>query len=100
MSNNKSRRVFTREFKEEAVKLVLESGKRTSEVARMFDLHRTVLDRWLREYRQNNDHAFPGNGKLKPGDEELRRLQRENAELKMERDILKKALAIFSKSPK
>lgn len=100
MSNTKSRRVFTREFKEEAVKLIFKGGKRTSEVARMFDLHRNVLDRWIREYRQDHEGAFPGNGKLKPGDEELRRLQRENAELKMERDILKKALAIFSKSPK
>jgi transposase len=43
------------------------------------------------------DHAFPGKGKLKPEDEELRKLRRENEILKEERDILKKALAVFSR---
>lgn len=100
MSTGKNRRRYTREFKEEAVKLVVENGKRVSDVARMFDVHRSLLDRWIAQYHQDHEEAFPGNGNRKPSDEELRRLRQENAELKMERDILKKALAIFSKNPK
>jgi len=47
----------------------------------------------------DGEHAFPGKGRLKPQDEELRRLKRENERLRRERDILKKAVAIFSKDP-
>ena len=54
----------------------------------------------FREYRQDADQAFPGNGRLKPDDEELRLLRKENAELKVENSILKKVTAIFSKGQK
>jgi transposase len=49
---------------------------------------------------QDNDNAFPGTGHLKPADEELRRLKRQLEDVTEERDILKKALAIFSKRPR
>ena len=55
---------------------------------------------WQKQLSDDPEHAFPGHGKLKPPDEQLRRLQRELADVKEERDILKKALAIFSKRPR
>jgi transposase-like protein len=56
-----------------------------------------MLSRWIREYNSDNQYVFPGLGNLKEPDEELRKLRKELADTKMERDILKKALAIFSK---
>ncbi len=55
--------------------------------------HATVLRRWVRKFGSNDPDAFPGKGQLEPDDEELRSLKREVAELKAERDILKKAAA-------
>jgi transposase len=69
-------------------------------VARDFDIHRSVLRRWVRQYREDREHSFPGKGHLKPEDEELRRLKRRNAELEEEVAILKKAMAIFTRPPR
>jgi transposase len=56
-----------------------------------------MLHRWIREYNSDNQHSFPGLGNLKEPDEEIRQLRKQLADAKEERDILKKALAIFSK---
>jgi transposase len=88
------------EFKEEAVRLVAESGRTVADVARSLGVHENQLHKWKRQYSEDPVGSFPGKGNLRPQDEELRSLQRENAELRMEREILKKALAIFSKHPK
>jgi transposase len=93
----KRRRKYDREFKIQAVKLLLESEKTVEEVADNLGIYHGNLTRWKREYRRYAEEAFPGIGKLKPEDEELRRLKKENEDLRQERDILKKALAIFSK---
>jgi transposase len=93
----KRRRKFDKEFKIQAVKLLLESGKTVEEVAADLGIYHGNLTRWKREYRRDAEEAFPGMGKLKPEDEELRRLKKENEDLRQEREILKKALAIFSK---
>jgi transposase len=93
----KRRRKFDKEFKIQAVKLLLESGKTVEEVAADLGIYWGNLARWKREYRRDAEEAFPGMGKLKQEDEELRRLKKENEDLRQERDILKKALAIFSK---
>ena len=87
----------TKEFKLEAIRLALSQGRSVSETARHLGIRPNMLNRWVREYQANGGHSFPGQGKLKEPDEELRRLRRELADAKMERDILKKALAIFSK---
>jgi len=58
-----------------------------------------VVARWVREFTEDPDHAFPGKGLLKTPDEELRVLKRELERVKRERDILKKAVAIFSTDP-
>jgi transposase len=58
------------------------------------------LYKWREKYTEDIAHAFPGKGRLKPAEEELRRMKRALADVTQERDILKKALAIFSKEPK
>jgi transposase len=99
MSQGK-RRKYDREFKVEAVKLVTEGGRTVAEAARNLGIHENLLYKWKEKYSEDMAHAFPGKGRLKPAEEELRRMKRELADVTQERDILKKALAIFSKEPK
>ena len=98
--NGGRRRRFDKEFKLEAVKLVVEEGRTVAEVSRNLGIHANLLHNWKRKYLEDEEQAFSGKGRLKPQDEELRRLKRELSDVKQERDILKKALAIFSKEPK
>jgi transposase len=97
MGTKKGRRSHSREFKGDAVRLVTDKGVAVSQVALELGVHENTIYKWLRQYQADPAGAFPGKGNLKPQDEELRRLQRENDILKEEREILKKALAIFSK---
>ena len=99
MSQGK-RRKYDREFKVEAVKLVTEGGRMVAEAARNLGIHENLLYKWREKYTEDIAHAFPGKGRLKPAEEELRRMKRALADVTQERDILKKALAIFSKEPK
>ena len=94
------RRVFTSEFKRETVQLLQESGRSVKEVARELGIHPNTLYRWRIEYAEDGEEAFPGHGSLKSGDEEVRRLRRELARVKEERDILKKAVKFFAKESK
>jgi transposase len=87
------RKEYSKEFKEEAVRLAQESGN-TSATARNLGLHLSVLRRWQKEVQQEGEKVFPGKGHVK--DEELRQLQRENQRLKETVEILKKAVGIFS----
>lgn len=90
-------RRFSRGFKLEAVKLVVERGVSIAQTARDLDVHVNVLRAWVRELRADPVHAFPGHGSQRPADVELTRLRCEVARLKMERDILKDAAAFFAK---
>ena len=99
MNTVNSRRKYDREFKFEAVRLVTDGSHPVSEVARDLGIHENLLYNWRRKYLEDTAHAFPGKGHLKPAEEELRRLKKELTDVKEERDILKKALAIFSKHP-
>jgi transposase len=67
-----------------------------AQVARELDLRPNMLLGWKRQVERDGDQAFPGHGRLKADDEQLRQLLRENQRLREERDILKKAVAIFS----
>ena len=98
MKEKKCRRHYDREFKIESVRLAAERGN-VSAVARNLGIEANMLYRWQKELAEDSEHAFPGIGRLKEPDEEIRQLNRENKRLKEERDILKKALAIFSKHP-
>ena len=95
----KKRRQYTKEFKVEAVRLVLEECRPISDVARELGIGENLLHRWKKKYEEGKIDPFPGKGRLSPEDEELRQLRRENKRLRMERDILKKAVAIFSEEP-
>lgn len=92
-----TRRRFTKEFKQEAVRLVIEGGQSLAQVARNLGVRDSILGRWKKEAEKYPTAAFPGHGQLRPEEAELRRLRRENERLRMERDILKKAAVIFSK---
>ena len=91
-----TRRKFSPEFKREAVEMVLSGKHSVAQLARDLDLRPDMLRRWRRQYEEDPTQAFPGKGHLKPQDEEVRQLRREVARLREEREILKKALAIFS----
>lgn len=97
MEGSISRRKFDSEFKKEAVRLTLEGGRSVAEAARNLGIHENLLRTWKKKYAEDSEHPFPGKGHLKPQEEEFRRLQRENTNLKEEREILKKALGIFSR---
>jgi transposase len=90
------RRRFTDEFKASAVRLVLAEGKLISRVARDLDLHASALGRWVEQARA--DQGKSNRGTLTTEEkEELARLRKEVRELRIERDILKKAAAFFAK---
>ena len=91
------RKVYTAEFKREAVSLITKHGYGVSEAARNLGLHANMLRKWKRKLEQEGEIAFPGNGRLSPDHEELHRLRQENKRLRMEREILKKAALFFAK---
>ena len=93
----KTRKTYTKEFKEDAVRLVTEQGYNRSEAARNLGIDRGMLGRWIKELEDDGSEAFRGHGKLTTDQEELRRLREENRRLKLEREILKKAAAFFAK---
>jgi len=95
----KAKRKYTREFKLEAVKLVLDQKMKQAQVARDLGLNPQVLWRWITQYREDSDQSFPGKGRLKPEEQRLRDLEQQVTRLTMERDILKKAMAYFAKLP-
>ncbi|MBV6421103.1 MAG: hypothetical protein DAHOPDDO_02372 [Ignavibacteriaceae bacterium] len=97
MTERSTRRSFDKEFKVTAVKLVLDSGKSIKAVAAELGISDNTLFNWKKKYQEDAKNAFPGKGHLKPEQEELKKKDREIARLKMERDILKKAIAYFTK---
>src|ERR1700689_638805 len=89
----RTRRIYTPEFKTEAVKLVTEQGYSVAEAARSLGLCENLIRTWKQALHDQGQQAFPGQGKLPPFEEELHRLRAENKRLLAERDILKKAAA-------
>jgi len=98
MEGVKSRRSYDTEFKRDAVKLVIEGGRRASEVAKGLGINENLIYRWIKQYKEDPRDSFPGKGRLKPEDEEFRQLKKELQDVKEERDILKKVVGIFSKT--
>jgi transposase len=90
------RKVFTKEFKQEAVRLSNESGKPVSRVAEELGVPRNTLTRWRAEAAADATEAFCGNGNRTAEQERIRQLEREVERLKQERAILKKVLGIVS----
>ena len=97
------RRKYDRDLKRNAVLLCSEAGRAVPEVAENLGIAKDLLYRWRREYHLSNGKpVFPGNGNeaLTEEQKQIRKLEKELRETQMERDILKKAMAIFSKAPK
>jgi transposase len=90
---------YDKEYKIEALRLASEPGNTQARIERDLGISQGVISRWKRELQQDKEQAFPGKGNLKAQDEKLRRLERDNGRLRRERDILKKAVAIFSMDP-
>ena len=92
-----TRKKYSKEYKLDAVSLVLDQGYTITEAAKSLEVNRSVLQRWIKEFEPGDGQAFRGNGKLSPEQAEIRRLKEENRRLKMEKEILKKATVFFAK---
>lgn len=96
-----SRKQYTKEFKLDAISLVVDQGFTIAEAARSLGIRANMLGRWVKESQADADgQAFRGKGKLTPEQEEIRRLRIENKQLKLERQILKEAAVFFAKETK
>ena len=84
------RRKFTREFKLEAVRLIKDRGVSYVQASQDLGVHTSQLRDWVKKLADDPQHAFPGQGQMKPEQLEIARLKREVTKLKAERDILKK----------
>jgi len=94
------RKQYSKEFKLDAVSLVLDQGFTRREAASSLDINAQMLGRWVKENQSEDGQAFRGNGKLTPEQEENRKLKAQVKRLEMERDILKKATAFFAAETK
>jgi transposase len=90
----KQKKFYDQDFKLGAVKLVIQEGRSISSVSKDLGFNKASLHNWIKAYKENQEQAFSGKDYL--GEQELRHLKRENEILRQERDILKKAVGIFS----
>jgi transposase len=95
-----TRKRYPKEFKLDAISLVLEQNYTRAEAAKSLGLNANVLGRWIKEHQNDDGQAFRGNGKLTPEQEEIRKLKSQVKRLEMEKDILKKATVFFAKEMK
>jgi len=91
------RKKYSKEFKIDAVSLVLDQDYSRAAAARSLGLNSNMLGRWVAEHRDGDGQAFRGNGKLTPEQEEIRQLKSQVKNLRMEKEILKKATVFFAK---
>jgi transposase len=96
-TEKRNRPNYTREFKRDAVKLVIEQGYNSSEAGRRIGVSGNNIARWVREYRREKEDVAAGGTSYLELEAENRRLKKENRRLQMEREILKKAAAFFAK---
>lgn len=93
----KKNRSYDKEFKLNAVHLYKHSGKTGRQLADDLGIPKGTLYQWIKEYEKEGDQGFRGKGIIRSSNEELYKLRKELEDTKLERDILKKAVAIFSK---
>jgi len=94
---SEKRKTYDKEFKLSAIKMIVEAGISVSRISKDLGVNENSLYKWKRAYLEGQHDAFPGKGKMKPEEEELKNLKKELTIVKMERDILKKAIAFFAK---
>ena len=95
-----TRKQYSKEFKLDAISLVLDQGFSRKEAAASLEINAQMLGRWIKESRDEDGQVFRGNGKLTPEQEEIKKLRAQVKQLEMEREILKKATAFFAKETK
>ncbi len=95
----RQKRNYSPEFKREAIQLWQSSAKSATAIESELGITHGLLSRWKRKQDKNGQHAFPGKGRLMPEQEKMRQLEKENAILRQERDILKKAVAMPASTP-
>lgn len=96
-----TRKQYTKEFKLDAISLVLDQGYTKTEAARSLEINANMLRRWIKKRQIDDDgQSFRGNGKLTPEQEEIRRLKAQIKHLNLERQILKEAAVFFAKETK
>jgi transposase len=100
MNARRTRRNYTKEFKADAVGLVVEQGYSSAEVGRRLGVSENNVNRWVRQYRDKNESASADGLTREQLEAELKRLRKENKRLEMEREILKKAAAFFANESK
>ena len=88
---------YDKEFKLNSIKYFRESDKSMSQICKDLGIPISTFATWIREFKETGEDSFPGSGKLKPCNDEIYRLKKQLADVTMERDILKKAIVIFSK---
>jgi transposase len=93
--SKKNRKSYSREFKLEAVGLITKKGYSIAEASRNLGIEYSVLRRWKNQLVDDPQNAFPGKGKLKVPDEDVRRLKRKLERVTEERDILKKSAGLL-----
>lgn len=91
---------YTKEFKLGAARMVVDEKVKAAKVARDLGVSSGALTKWVQDYRKHGSGAFPGKGHLAPADDELSRLRKEVRRVTMERDILKKTIALFAEFDK
>lgn len=96
----KSLKMYTRDFKIQVCKLVLDKNKPVPQLAKAVNVPSHTIYRWIKEYQDYGEEAFVGSGYLRSTEAKLKQLQKTNEKLKMENDILKKAAAYFATVPK
>jgi len=95
------RKKYTKEFKLDAISLVLDQGYTRQEAANNLEINVNMLGRWIKEHQADNDgQAFRGNGNLTPEQEEIRKLKAQVKQLELEKRILKEATVFFAKETK
>ncbi len=87
---------YTKEFKVGAARMVVVEKEKASKVARDLGVSNSALIKWIRDYKQHGDGAFPGKGFLAPVDDQVRQLEKKLRRAEMERDLLKKTIAFFA----
>ena len=92
-----TRKKYPKEFKLDAISLVLDQGYTRTEAARSLGINANMLGRWVKEQQSEDGQAFRGNGKLTPEQDEIRKLKTQVKRLEMEKEILKKATVFFAK---
>jgi transposase len=90
------KKVYTKEFKVGAARMVVDEKMKPSRVAKNLGVCSGSVTKWVTDYRKHGSGAFPGKGMLVPVDQEKRDLEKRLRRAEMERDLLKKTISLFA----